>query len=269
MSSPSVAQRFFRRLRGGGARWLAGALRDRVWPPRLEMTAAVLRTVEGHCGLEVGGPSRVFGPRGLVPVYRHAARIDNVNFATHTAWEPAVREGGKFIFDPRRPPGTQWIREARTLKGIADAGYDFVISSHCLEHLANPLGALREWRRATRSEGHALVIVPDRERSFDHRRPVTTLSHLREDEARDTGEDDRTHIAEAQALHDLDRDPGAGSAEEFQARLERNFENRCLHHHVFDLALLRDALSAAGWRVLATERARPVHLVAWAQNSRP
>ena len=269
MSSPSIAQRFFRRLRGSGARWLVGAVRDRVWPPRLGMATTILPVVTGRFGLEIGGPSRVFGRRGLVAVYRHAARIDNVNFARHTAWEPALHDGGKFAFDPQRAPGTQWIREARALSGIADASYDFVLSSHCLEHVANPLGALREWRRVTRPDGHLILILPDPERSFDHRRPVTTLAHLREDEANNTGEDDRTHVAEVIALHDLGRDPGAGTPEEFHARAERNFENRCLHHHVFDLPLLRETLSAAGWRVLVTERARPVHLAAWAQNRTP
>jgi hypothetical protein len=35
-------------------------------------------------------------------------------------------------------------------------------------------------------------------------------------------------------------DPPAGTPEQFRARSLKNFENRCLHHHVFDAALIRE-----------------------------
>ena len=266
MSATPMARRFWLRLRSGGPAWLASAIRDRVFPRRLAMTPAVLAATTGGCGLEVGGPSRVFGRRGLAPVYEVAARIDNVNFASETAWEGALRDGGEFRFDAAKPPGTQWVREAGELSGIADGAYDFVLSSHCLEHLANPLGALREWRRVVRAGGHLLIVVPDPSRSFDHGRPITTLAHLQADAAQCTGEQDATHFAEVLALHDLGRDPDAGTPEEFRARVARNARDRCVHHHVFDPSLLGAALAEAGWRVLAREAARPVHLVAFAQK---
>jgi SAM-dependent methyltransferase len=266
MSAPTLSQRLARRLRGGGVRWLVGALLDRIAPARPALGSAALAATVNRTGLELGGPSRVFGPRGMLPVYPGAARIDNVNFAAETAWEPSLRDGAEFRFDPRRPPGTQWLREAVELNGIADEAYDFVLSSHCLEHVANPLRALREWHRITRPGGHLLLVLPDPDRTFDHRRPRTTLAHLRDDFARDTTEADATHTAEAIALHDVTRDPGVGSLDEFRARTRDNARNRCLHHHVFDLELMAAALADTGWRVLATERARPLHLVAWARK---
>ena len=269
MNTGTFCQRFTRRLRGGGMRWLAGALFDRIAPQRLALRTAVLPAVSDAVGLEIGGPSRVFTARGLLPVYAAVRRIDNVNFAAATTWERLLSDGGEFRFDPPHAPGTQWLREATALTGLADSTYDFVLSSHCLEHMADQLRALREWARVTRARGHLVLILPDPERSFDHRRPVTTLEHLRTDFARHTGEDDSTHVAEALALHDVDRDPGVGSPEEFRARTARNSENRCLHHHVFDLALMSAALAETGWRVLATEKARPVHLVAFAQKETP
>lgn len=141
-----------------------------------------------------------------------------------------------------------------------------MLSSHCLEHVANPLRALGEWHRVTRPGGHLVLILPDPRRSFDHRRPVTELTHLRADFAANVGEDDATHAAEVLALHDLGRDPWAGSPAIFRERLQRNRENRCLHHHVFDLALMADALRDSGWDVLALEAARPVHLIAFARK---
>jgi SAM-dependent methyltransferase len=260
-----IARLFFR-LRHGGLPWLFSTLRDRIWPARPALAPAARAAVRGKAGLEIGGPSGLFSQRGILPVYPDAARIDNVNFASGTAWESGLRDGGDFPFDAARPPGRQYLREATRLEGVADAAYDFILSSHCLEHVANPLAALCEWGRVTRAGGHLLLVLPDAPGTFDHRRPVTALAHLREDFARQTGEDDLTHLTEILAAHDLTRDPAAGTAGEFQARSGRNPENRCLHHHVFDLDLLRAILAETGWEVLGAEKVRPFHLIALARK---
>lgn len=39
--------------------------------------------------------------------------------------------------------------------------YDFVYSSHCLEHLEDPVGALVEWWRLVRPGGYMVIAVPD------------------------------------------------------------------------------------------------------------
>jgi SAM-dependent methyltransferase len=39
--------------------------------------------------------------------------------------------------------------------------FDFVYSSHCLEHLPDPATALREWWQLVRPGGHLFLIVPD------------------------------------------------------------------------------------------------------------
>ncbi len=266
MASLARLQFFLRRLRHAEARTLASAVYNRLWPARPALRAAVLAATAGRTGLEIGGPSRVFARGKLLPVYATAARIDNVNFAGVTAWESDLRDGGEFRFDDRRPPGRQYLREATDLHGVPDATYDFVLSSHCLEHVANPLAALAEWRRIVRPGGALILLLPDRVCTFDHRRPVTTLAHLQADLANRTGEDDLTHLDEILALHDLRRDPWAGTADAFRARSERNAANRCLHHHVFDLDLMCAALAAAGWEVDACERVRPLHLLALARR---
>lgn len=269
MSSPAL-HRLIHRLRHGGLAWLGRAVRDRLAPAHPAFLPAAQAALAGGRGLEIGGPSRLFRAGGGLPAYAWAAGIDNVNFATATAWEDGLREGAEFSFNPAKPAGRQFIREATELHGLNDARYDFILSSHCLEHTANPLAALGEWARVTRPGGQLLLALPDPARTFDHRRPVTRLAHLRADFAARTGEADLTHLDEILALHDLDRDPAAGTAAEFADRGRANPVNRCLHHHVFDLPLIAACLEESGWKSVAAQALPPLHLVAWAvrQESR-
>lgn len=51
--------------------------------------------------------------------------------------------------------------DATTLPGIAPESFDFVYSSHCLEHLQEPERALGRWAEVTKVGGHLIVVVPD------------------------------------------------------------------------------------------------------------
>jgi SAM-dependent methyltransferase len=189
-----------------------------------------------------------------------AAGLDGCNFATQTVWEGTIRSGVSYEFLAGRK-GFQFILEATNLAGIPAGAYDFVLSSHCLEHVANPLRALSEWLRVTRDGGLLLVVVPDRMRTFDHRRAVTSFEHLLDDFRKGIGEDDMTHLAEILALHDISMDPGAGNMEVFTHRARDNFANRCLHHHVFDQVLLSRIFRYLGLEILVNERIEPIHIV--------
>jgi SAM-dependent methyltransferase len=206
--------------------------------------------VRGKRGLEIGGPSAVFTPdmpNAYVPaIYALAASVDNSNFASNTTWSKG-EAGRTFQYLPSAEPGMQYIHDATDLSSIADNAYDFLLASHILEHVANPLGALEEFRRVLKPRGHILVLVPNRTYTFDHHRPFTTFEHLEEDRAANRDEHDLTHLAEILALHDLAMDPPAGTPAEFRERCLLNFENRCMHH-VFDVGVLERALSAAGFR---------------------
>ena len=57
-----------------------------------------------------------------------------------------------------------WDREdgdAQAMEGVPDSSYDFVHSSHCLEHLQDPTIALRNWVRILKAGGFLVVTVPD------------------------------------------------------------------------------------------------------------
>jgi SAM-dependent methyltransferase len=246
---------------------ILAAVGRRLWPQRVKSFVAIAGDLRGKSGLEIGGPSDVFARHSLLPAYGIAASIDNVNFSRTTIWEGAIQEGQTFTYDARHASGRQYILEATDLRSIPDQQYDFVLSSHTIEHVANPLRALREWVRTLKAGGLLVLVVPHYAGTFDHRRPLTPMTHLLDDERRGTTEDDLTHLPEILERHDLSLDPPAGDFASFKARSERNLENRCLHHHVFDERLVAQMLEWLGTPLLANERMAPYHIFAIARKA--
>lgn len=208
------------------------------------------RALAGAIALEPGGPSALFGQDGALPVYPLLQALDILDFSEHTLWSEATAE---LAVRPRR----RLIGEAGLLAGVDDGAYQAVLGSHVLEHVADPLGALAEWRRVVGGGGHILLVVPHHEGTFDRRRPVTPLEHLRADRDRAIGEDDLTHLPEVLDLHDLARDPGASSRTEFERRCRENASVRAMHHHVFDTRAVAEMCRESGLEVLALRPKAP------------
>ena len=192
-------------------------------------------------GIEIGGPSALFNPAGYLPVYNIINSLDGVNFSTSTVWEGKLTEGNNFRYHNKT--GHQFIAEGRHLPGIPDDTYDFLLSCNNLEHMANPIAALLEWRRIIKNGGALLLILPNKVSNFDHKRPYTGFDHLLKDYTNNTGEDDLTHLEEILELHDLSRDLQARPHSFFKERCHNNFTNRCLHHHVFNEDLIRQMMN--------------------------
>lgn len=247
-----------------GTLGLAATVRDRALQRRSELWPLARVGTDNRNGLEIGGASSRFGAGGLLPSYDSVASLDNVNFASATLWEPQLRDGGDYA-PAGRTLGVQHLAEASDLGFAADEQYDFLLSSHTLEHVANPLKTLREWRRVVRPGGTLVMVLPHHEGTFDRQRPVTSLAHLQADADADVGEDDDTHLPEILALHDLHRDPGM-DADQLRDRLERNIDLRSAHHHVFNLDLVVACLFETGWGAVAIEARRPYDIVAVARK---
>jgi SAM-dependent methyltransferase len=82
------------------------------------------------------------------------------------------------------------------LSGVVDEAFDAVIACHLIEHLANPVAALREFGRVLRPGGRLVLIVPDRTRTFDAVRAPTPLAHLLDDYECGVTTVDEDHIRE-------------------------------------------------------------------------
>ena len=51
--------------------------------------------------------------------------------------------------------------DAQLMEGVADNTFDFVHSSHCLEHMRDPFQAFDNWLRICKPSGHIIVTIPD------------------------------------------------------------------------------------------------------------
>jgi SAM-dependent methyltransferase len=222
---------------------------------RIHKFGYLKRLFADKTGLEVGGPSNVFRDKEFIPLYKVVKELDGCNFSTNTLWEGSLKNGAAYHFYPTKH-GVQYVSEATNLSLIPDSRYDFVISSNCLEHVANPLKAIEEWIRVIKKEGLLLLIVPNKDFCFDHNRSVTTFAHLLNDFQHNTQEDDLTHLDEIVALHDLTMDPPAGNIDQFRARSLKNFDNRALHQHVFDTSVLKEIFSYFRLEILLTHAGR-------------
>jgi predicted SAM-dependent methyltransferase len=158
------------------------------------------------------------------------------------------------------------VAEATDLSEIDSTKYDFILSSHMLEHTANPLKALSEWVRTLKENGILIIALPHKDGTFDRYRPVTSLNHIIQDFECGTQEDDLTHLPEILRLHDLNLDPEAGTLESFRERSEKNFQNRCLHQHVFDTDLAIQMIHHQNLQILAVEAVLPCHIILVAQK---
>ncbi len=178
------------RIKTAGLSGTFRAVIEHATTRRLAYYPMIVPLMRDRIGLEIGGPSFVFHDHGMLPLYRHATRVDNCNFSEDSQTNGHVPQGKTFKYHKKREPGLTIICEAAELAPIADSSYDFILASHSLEHCANPIKALGQWRRVAGPDAPCVIVLPHYRHTFDHRRRPTPLSHLIEDFDRNTGEDD-------------------------------------------------------------------------------
>jgi predicted SAM-dependent methyltransferase len=190
----------------------------------------ILKTITYRkCGVEIGGPSAT----GKC-IYENVDNMDNVIFSNKTVWSNHDKDYNYF----KNKNGKVIINDAVNISLVQNEQYDFCFSSHSLEHIANPLKAINEWLRIIKKNGHIIIIVPEKSMCFDHKRTYSNFSTLLSQYEKNVGEDDLSTLPDILKNHDLSMDPPAGNLDSFTKRSLDNFNNRCLHHYVYNDELL-------------------------------
>ena len=227
-------------------------------PKCLGLVRSIVREKKG---IEIGGPSAVFRQRYNLPIYNYILSLDNCDFSQNTTW---ASHSLSYCFSKRKACGRTYFCEGSQLSDITDNKYDFLLSSHNLEHMANPIKALKEWQRVVKPGGHIVLVLPHYARTSDSGRVPTTIHHMVEDYDRNAGEDDLTHVEEILvARHSNDQ---SYADDDIKDTLLNNFSRRIMHHHVFDELNSKALLETVGFKVLAVEMQLPFHIFLVAQT---
>lgn len=140
-----------------------------------------------------------------------------------------------------------------------DGSFDYLLSSHCLEHHPDTIRTLNEWARVLKPRGILFLILPHADRTFDRHREKTTLEHHLEDFATLQGREDRSHVAECEAgmrkLEDL-AETEAMHRSAWGADFwdwEHRFANDAFHYHVWTQDEIVRLLQHLGFRILFVE----------------
>lgn len=237
----------------------------RFFPKRMKNYKRYLSAVNGLKGLEVGGPSPIFSSNGFLPLYSVIKNLDGCNFSNNTVWEGNIQEGNSYQYGNKT--GFQIISDGTNLATIPNGTYDFVLSCHSIEHIANPIKALTEWKRIIKDDGHLILVIPHKDQTFDHKRPITTLEHLIKDFESNVQENDPTHFEEVIALHDISKDDGINDLESLRTRTFDNFNNRCVHQHVFNTPLVIKLVHRLGLKIHDVQHFNPFNIIILLQKS--
>jgi SAM-dependent methyltransferase len=154
-------------------------------------------------------------------------------------------------------PNPDIIGDASSIP-ICSAQFDFLISSHCLEHVPNTLRTLKEWARVIRPGGTLFLVLPHGDRTFDRYRAKTTLEHHIHD-LKSLGEakSDPSHFEEMKKGWLMNPDPFDEQKKLYEKEwgapiwdFEFRIRNDVLHYHVWTQSEMVDILRYLGFEIL-------------------
>jgi SAM-dependent methyltransferase len=214
--------------------------------PTVEPRVLLTRFLLGQ-GVELGPGHHPFP----LPFGGAAVRyVDRWEPTENKALFPELGEGASFP-----EPDVVANLDTDRLTSIPSGSQDFVIASHVLEHLAEPLGQIEEIHRVLRDGGSVLILLPDRRHTFDHHRQPTSLDHLIDEYRRGVTTVDDEHLEEFMRNTDA-WDPDWSEAERRVAM--ETHRRRSIHVHCWSesefLPVLEHTMTAMGmgWELLDT-----------------
>lgn len=121
------------------------------------------------------------------------------------------------------------VADGERLQPLVDAGQDFVIANHFLEHCQNPILAVENIFRVLKPGGVLYLALPDKRFTFDAARPTTTIEHLMRDFEEGSEHSRQAHFAEW--VHCVDGIVDGQEAAERASMLMK--QDYSIHFHVW------------------------------------
>ena len=215
----------------------------------------IINTLKDKEGIEFGGPTELFSNPGYGMHLYPNVFLDGGNIIKENYFQSNL--GSNFLYGSKI--GKQFDVDCTNQEQLSKLKkYDFIVTSHAIEHFANPIKTLKLWQKyVLKKDGYVLSIIPDKEFCFDRKRPSTTIQHLIQDFESNMGEDDTTHIQEQKDLHDW----SYGGHHQFYDLCEKNHLTRVVHHHTFDVELVEEMFSYAGFENLISYKQDELNIV--------
>lgn len=190
----------------------------------------IIQKMHMNC-LEIGGPTLLFTDTYPYTIYNLFNCIDNINL---------YDLNNSFISIKTSNYNKLFKNIYKQISEI-DKKYDIIVSSHCIEHMANPIKTLNSFKKLLNKNSYILSILPNKSEFWDYIRPTTTIEHIIQDYLNDIEEDDHTHEEENLLVnhpYKLDNNhPDKPVNISYEEMVRNNINYRIMHHHCFDLNL--------------------------------
>jgi SAM-dependent methyltransferase len=165
------------------------SLEDWENPPRRssgEMREIATSRLSGM-GIEFGaGPSPM-----AVPLH---CRVFYSDRFSHAEQRDSVFVNAPVRADQIVPP--HFRSDLQHMEGLPTGAFDFLIASHVIEHIPNPIMAIERAYSRLKPGGRLVLVVPDMLKTFDRDRERTPLDHFILDHKAPSRRRDRDHFVE-------------------------------------------------------------------------
>tara|TARA_B110000879_G_C11116345_1_gene489719 strand:+ start:738 stop:1463 length:726 start_codon:yes stop_codon:yes gene_type:complete len=207
---------------------------------------------DNKIALEIGGPTLLFtheyfpniDSEKYFELYSLFNSVDSVNLYNLESFQTVKKSANNTVY---RTMYTSF--DALTTK------YDWLLSSHTIEHIANPIKFLKDYRNLLNDEGHIITFLPNKYMYWERHREFTTFEHIISDYENDVGEDDKTHIEENliddHPYNINPNHPDNISGLTWKQMCEDNEKHRGMHHHVYSADTCQKLHEYCGFSTIA------------------
>jgi len=189
--------------------------------------------------IEMGGPTILFQNSFLI--YDILKSVDGINLKENNYWQD-VGEKYNYFFGKN---GEQIIADVSDLSNLSlEKKYEIILNSHVIEHIANPIKAIKSWKNLLKEEGFILSFVPNQVEFWDRIREETSFDHILNDYLCNIQENDLTHLEENLQTEHLQIHP------RYSEKCKNNILYRVIHHHCFNLELVKKMHEYCGFKTI-------------------